>query len=151
MEMLIIEAPISPSGEVRLKDIRVRVQREASAPAEDGLREAVVAAPADDIPLIVRAYEHLRPDSATRRLLELLPGGRANGLTPEELGQLFDPALSKASVRAVIRNGQRLERNLGVEKETLFRIDFDHYRVDQAGRYFVELDARRALDDHLGR
>ena len=83
--------------------------------------------------------------------MEILPGGRENGLTPEELGRLFDPPISKASARAVIRNSQRLERTFGLAKETLFPINFDQYGSQGAGKYYLTEADRAALDVHLGR
>ncbi len=150
MDTLVIEAPIRADGSIRLNDLQMRIEREqVEVEVEDESPTPVEVRP--DVPIIVQAYEHLRSDSATRTLMEILPGGSENGLTPEELGRLFDPPLSKASVRAVIRNSQRLERNLGLEKETLFPINFKQYSSQGAGRYHLHEADRAALDTHLGR
>jgi len=75
-------------------------------------------------------------------------------LTPEELGQKMAPwpgggRLSKASVRAAIRNVQRAEAHLlseGLIDRRIVKIDFSDYDREGAGRYYVEREDRRILD-----
>ena len=91
----------------------------------------------------------------SREILELLPAGKAAGLTPAELGREMAPwpggsALTKASVRAAIRNVQRAEVHLlaeGLIDRRIVKIDFSDYDREGAGRYYVEREDRRILDE----
>ena len=70
---------------------------------------------------IITVYEKLGSESRSRELLEILPGGSDNGLMPVEIGFRMSPQpdgqfLSKPSVRAVMRNLQRLENRLLEER-----------------------------------
>ena len=61
---------------------------------------------------VVAVYSRLGVNSRTRELLEILPGGVQNALTPAEIGGRMTASpdgepLSKSSVRAVLRNLQR--------------------------------------------
>jgi hypothetical protein len=106
---------------------------------------------------VVVVFESLGAESRTRELLEVLPGGADRGLTPAQLGQRMRPEasgakLSKASVRAVIRNLQRVENRLLDEHAISRRIlgkSFAHYDREQAGRYYLETIDREELDRHL--
>jgi hypothetical protein len=90
----------------------------------------------------------------SREILDLLPPGKAMALTPEELGRKMAPwpgggRLSKASVRAAIRNVQRAEAHLlseGLIDRRVVKIDFSDYDREGAGRYYVEREDRRILD-----
>lgn len=91
-------------------------------------------------------YKHLGLMSLGRELLRVLPEGRANGLTPEELGKLMNPGpgrgkpLEKASVRAVIRNANKGAdhlASLGRLTGKVVQADFDGYDADGAGRYYL--------------
>jgi hypothetical protein len=120
----------------------------ASAPAS-----APAASPA------VVVYERSVKDGRSRELLETIGGGKANGLLPSELGPKLAPgpggkALSKASVRAVIRNIQKLEGHLlaeGAISRRVILIDFSGYDQEGAGRYYISDGDRTELDGHLGR
>ena len=107
---------------------------------------------------VVAIYERSAEGRRSRELLELIGGGKENGLTPTELGRKMSrgpggKALSKASVRAVLRNIQRVEGHLfeeGAISRQVLWADFARYDEEGAGRYFISDEDRRALDAHLG-
>jgi hypothetical protein len=146
MRVLELEIPVADDGSLLLKQAVGRLRgggTEARRPTPAG---------ASTTEPIIRLYQHVDRTSATRRLLEVLPGGRENGLTPEQLGSLLgDPALPKASVRAIIRNAKRAEAGIGGEVGDVVKTDFSGYTAERAGRYYVEPDQRNALDGFLGR
>ena len=90
----------------------------------------------------------------SREILELLPAGKPAALTPAKLGRKMAPwpggsPLTKASVRAAIRNVQRAEAHLlaeGLIDRRIVKIDFSDYDREGAGRYYVEREDRRILD-----
>ncbi|MEJ7790982.1 MAG: hypothetical protein WKF65_03300 [Gaiellaceae bacterium] len=104
-------------------------------------------------------YDRSVKGGRSRELLETIGGGKANGMLPSELGPRLKPgpggkALSKASVRAVIRNIQKLEGNLlaeGAISRRVVLIDFSGYDKEGAGRYYISDEDRNDLDAHLGR
>ena len=141
-----LQIPVADDGTLLLKQAIGRLQR------DDVVAERPQRTAASTTEPIIRLYEHVGSTSATRRLLEVLPGGRENGLTPEELGSLLgQPPLSKGSVRAIIRNAKRAEMGIGGQVGDVVNTDFSGYDDEGAGRYYVEPDQRLALDDHLGR
>lgn len=146
MKTLELHIPVAEDGTLLLKQAVGRLLGEERAVECE--RPLAISA----VQPIVRLHQHVAPSSATRRLLEVLPGGEENGLTPEQLGSLLgDPALSKGSVRAVIRNAKRAETGMGGQVGDVVKTDFSRYGTERAGRYFVEPDQRRALDEFLSR
>ena len=85
-------------------------------------------------------FESVDPWRRTRDLLRTLPGGIENALTPTEIGghiaRKGEGALTKASVRAVMRNLQRLENRL-IESGTIscrvLQKTFEAYEDEGAG------------------
>lgn len=129
----------------------------SSTPLVSNAAGAAALAPAASPAVVV--YERSVKDGRSRELLEMIGGGKANGLLPSELGPKLAPgpggkALSKASVRAVIRNIQKLEGHLlaeGVISRRVILIDFSGYDQEGAGRYYISDEDRGELDGHLGR
>jgi hypothetical protein len=109
---------------------------------------------------VVKLYRHFDTTSRSREMLKELPGGSDNGLTPAEVGEQMAPhdrtgkPLTPGSVRAVYRNIRRAEahlRSFGVIKGPIVRVSFDAYHLEGSGRYYIEQDARAALDAYLNR
>jgi serine/threonine-protein kinase len=108
---------------------------------------------APDKSAAITLYANTGVASRTRELLRILPGGRENALTPSELGEVMHPdeegqPLSKASVRAVIRNLLRVERRLLLEEQISRRVlavDWEGYDIDGAGRYYDDVLDRKEL------
>lgn len=106
----------------------------------------------------VIVYDRSVKDGRSRELLETIGGGKANGMLPSEVGPKLAPgpggkALSKASVRAVIRNIQKLEGHLlaeGAISRRVILIDFSRYDQEGAGRYYVSEQDRNDLGAYLG-
>jgi hypothetical protein len=91
-------------------------------------------------------FDHLGGRSRGRELLRVLPEGKDNGLTPEELSARMAPGpnggqLKKSSVRAVIRNAWRGAEHLqrvGRLDSRVVQRTFDRYETDGAARYYLE-------------
>lgn len=147
---LVFKVKASDDGTFRLADVVGRIVLDGEPQVSVGPVRPAQHAGADVSP-IVAAYERTDPESRTRELLEVLPSKREGGLTPTELSARMKGDLSRGSVRAVIRNLQRTEANMGFPKKTLIDIEFAGYGQEGAGRYFVSDEARRQLDNHLGR
>jgi hypothetical protein len=97
-------------------------------------------------------------------VLKVLPAGKDDGLTPEEIGNLIDnpyePGTNpdKASVRGAIRIIQRKQRKLAAQGKIaaegkmdgeVLHWDWSRYDRDGAGRYFIDMSARTALDRYI--
>jgi hypothetical protein len=150
--MLTISAPANAAG---IRELRAQVdelERQfqlglggTPAPAAEGVHDAV------------RLYQRTAPASRSREVLELLPGGKANAVTPEELAQLMasdksGAKLKKASARAAIRVVQRVTTKAireGAIGREIIEIDFSGYDQEGAGRYYVSEKARAAIDSYL--
>jgi len=108
-------------------------------------------------PEVVRLYKQTKSGTRSRELLEILPGGRAKAMLPEELGRVMKPngsgnPLSKGSVRGAMRVVQRVTTKLtkrGSIGGNILQVDFSGYGEEGAGRYFIDEPARQALDEHL--
>jgi hypothetical protein len=144
----------------RLEQTLEQEWNSATTPDPSGAGAAASApASAPAVSPAVVVYERSVKDGRSRELLETIGGGRANGLLPSELGPKLAPgpggkALSKASVRAVIRNIQKLEGHLlaeGAINRRVILIDFSGYDREGAGRYYISEEDRRQLDSHLVR
>jgi len=91
-------------------------------------------------------FEHLASSSRGRDLIRVLPEGKKNGLTPEQLASVMKPGpngkpLEKSSVRAVIRNAWRGAEELkkrGQLDSRVIQRHFEQYGSDGAGRYYLE-------------
>ena len=121
------------------------------------LRPSARAATAPDHDAVT-LYKRTARDSRSRELLEVLPGGQAHARTPEELAQLMRPdaktnkPLARGSVRGAIRVVQKVQTKAlkeGAIGGEILKIDFGGYAQERAGRYYVEPDARQALDQYL--
>ena len=105
----------------------------------------------------VKLHGRTAANSRSREVLEVLPGGNANGKTPAELGAAMKPdaagaKLSPGSVRAAMRVVQRVTTTLigqGVISKPVLQIDFSGYKIEGCGRYYLDEEAREALDAHL--
>jgi hypothetical protein len=106
----------------------------------------------------VKLYNKTPANTRSREALEVLPGGEANAVTPEELATLMkaDPKtgkpIKKASARAALRvlmvkADKRIKA--GALSDKIVRVNFDDYDTDGAGRYYLDVDARKALDKYL--
>ncbi|MFO0722847.1 MAG: hypothetical protein U1E65_03615 [Myxococcota bacterium] len=85
----------------------------------------------------------------SRQLLEVLPAGRDDAETPEELGRRMRPHRTKAEVRAAIRNVRRIEASLrkeGAVMRGVLLADSEAYEKDGASRYYVTAADRAAID-----
>lgn len=106
----------------------------------------------------VKLHKKTPANTRSREALEVIPGGEANAVTPEELAALMKPdqktgkPIKKASARAALRilmikAHKRIAA--GAMRDKVVRVNFDDYDSDGAGRYYVEKDARTALDKYL--
>lgn len=106
----------------------------------------------------VKLYEKTPANTRSREALEVLPGGKENGVTPEELAALMKPdrktgnPIKKASARAALRillvkADKRIRA--GAISDKVVRINFEDYGTEGAGRYYLDVDARKALDKYL--
>lgn len=150
-----LTAPATPAGVDELQSELDELKRQWGSEAVSTTTEG--AMPSADEHDAVKLYKRTRIHSRSRELLEILPGGRANGLTPTELAELMrldrnGEKLSRGSVRAAIRVVQRVTTKAlkqGAISDDVLQIDFSGYDEDNAGRYYVEEDARKALDAFL--
>jgi hypothetical protein len=134
-------------------------QEWASPVVSDAGRAASAPASASTESPSLVVYERSVKGGRSRELLETIGGDKSNALLPSELGPKLAPgpggkALSKASVRAVIRNIQKLEGHLlaeGAISRRVILIDFSGYDQEGAGRYYISDEDRGELDGHLGR
>lgn len=99
----------------------------------------------------VLVYERTGVDSRTRELLDVLAASDS-ALTPEEIGRrMWSPdgtPVPKASVRAAIRNLQRVEKGLredGAIGRAVLVIDWSNYDVDGANRYSLAAPDKAAI------
>jgi hypothetical protein len=114
--------------------------------------------PSSDRHDAVTLVESFGDGTLAPEVVKVLPAGKEHGLTPEEIGSLidnpYDPGSSpsKGSVRGAIRIIQRKQKKLADDGRIdgdVLRWDWTHYDRDGAGRYFIDQDARRALDAHF--
>jgi len=96
-------------------------------------------------------YGRTGENTRTRELLDVLAASD-QGLTPEELGRRMwsedGTAVSKTSVRAAIRNAQRVEKNLrekgAIDRDVLV-VDWSNYDIDGANRYSLRPEDKAAI------
>lgn len=106
----------------------------------------------------VTVYRNAGNTSRSRRLLELLPAGESNALSPSEIGELLPPAtdggpLTPHSVRAVMRNVKRnehtrRERGEMPQDREIIQVDWSNYESEGCGRYYLSLEDRNAIDEY---
>ena len=151
---LTLTAPATAAGIADLESEVLRIKRDLLAGAAAQASTPTVGQGHD----AVKFYEKTAPNSRSREALEVLPGGKANGVTPEELADLMKPdpksgrPIHKASARAALRvllvkADKRIKA--GALSDKVVRVNFDDYDSDGAGRYYLDVDARRALDKYL--
>lgn len=151
----LVEGPILKAIEVALGEWDK--EEEATAPSEHvegtpapdppaaavtvGQGSSSTASDASHDDAAARVYQRTGEDTRTREVLDVLAASE-EALTPEEMGQRMwsedGTLVPKGSVRAAIRNLQRVEKNLresgAIERDVLV-IDWSNYDVDGANRY----------------
>jgi len=127
------------------------------AGAQDGEPKMKEGPPLSESPAVT-VYRNAGSTSRSRRLLELLPAGESNALSPSEIGELLPPAtdgspLTPHSVRAVMRNVKRNEQTrrergeMPQDREVILA-DWSNYESEGSGRYYVSLEDRDAIDQY---
>jgi hypothetical protein len=140
----IVRFPLTLNGVREARQELDGVERGLSGGATTNATPAPVSTPHPSRGKVL--FDHLDDRSRGRELLAVLPEGKDNGLTPEELSRLMSPGpdgepLKKSSVRAVIRNawrGAEYLKGAGRLDSRVVQRHFDRYEVDRAGRYYLE-------------
>jgi hypothetical protein len=122
---------------------------DAARAADPGPAQPAADASQDDA--AVRVYYRTGEDTRTREVLDILAASD-EALTPEEMGQRMwsedGRPVPKSSVRAAIRNLQRVEKNLresgSLDRDVLV-IDWSKYDADGANRYSLRPEDKATI------